>query len=532
MFLITLPLAILVLLTFTLGARAFCFGSFRCGVYVKGGDDGVVRIYATDSQPWRWLHNVTVYTIASLTFSQSIRSVAWHSTGRYLAVAGVAMDCVVYNTLTWQPIAQHSLDNNNATTITSTSSVHVEWSPYGNQLVYNHVLYTLETVAVNGVATTARTEMVPTTTLDTATACPECSLYTWSPPNGQYIATAFENQIYILNGISAATSDGTDAMTLGSLETTLTAPTATVDAYLIIQALAWSPNGQFLAVGGAGQGYLWLYNASDWTAAPVVVETALGYGIDSLAWHPSTPTSMDYSGESPIKEWQLAVGTGRVIEIWNVCLASDLLSVAPATTTVSAPTPAPQLRIPSLDTGTPTSTPNLAIVENIRPATSAPLSFEAAVVPVNGARSVPPPNGSGSDDATMTSFSVAALSGMALSATLVSVAVAAALLTWRLRVLARTGTTKCSRQSSLHDKDEAPDEALVTDHNGEDCLEAKGSIHRGTKVVVRIPLDTTPDDTGEHDEIVKDEHFDRIIDIPCSATASMDSDPFSTRGKV
>jgi hypothetical protein len=504
-------------------------------VRIKGGDDGVVRIYATDSQPWRWLHNVTVYTIASLTFPQSIRSVAWHSTGRYLAVAGVAMDCVVYNTLTWQLIALHSLDNNNATTITSTSSVHVEWSPYGNQLVYNHDLYTLETVAIHGADTAARTEMVPTTTLDTATACPECSLYTWSPPNGQYIATTFENQIYILNGISAATSDGSDAMTLGSLETTLTAPTATVGAYLMIQALAWSPNGQFLAVGGTGQGYLWLYNASNWTATPVVVETALGYGIDSLAWRPLIPTSMD-AGESPIKEWQLAVGTGRVIEIWNVRLAGDTMlvtTVAPVAATGSAPTPTPQLQIPILEnTGTPTSTPNLAIVENIRPSdvASASPSFYVAV-PAESARSVPPPNANG-DDASVASFSVAALSGMALSATLVSVAVAAALLTWRLRVLARTGTTKRSRQSSLHDKDEAPDELLVTDHNDEDCLEATGSIHRGTKVVVRIPLDTTPDDTDEHDEIVKDEHFDRIIDIPCSATASMDSDPFSTPGKV
>jgi hypothetical protein len=72
------------------------------------------------------------------------------------------------------------------------------------------------------------------------------------------IATAFENQVYIDIGIVFGTNGGTDTETVsfGSLETTLTAPTATAGAHLMIQAQACSPNGQFLAVGGTGQGYL------------------------------------------------------------------------------------------------------------------------------------------------------------------------------------------------------------------------------------------------------------------------------------
>jgi V8-like Glu-specific endopeptidase len=41
----------------------------------KGGDDGVVRVYDTSLKPWSSVQNVTVYTIASHTFPQSIRSV-------------------------------------------------------------------------------------------------------------------------------------------------------------------------------------------------------------------------------------------------------------------------------------------------------------------------------------------------------------------------------------------------------------------------------------------------------------------------
>jgi hypothetical protein len=129
-------------------------------------------------------------------------------------MADVAMDCVVYNTVTWRPIALQSLPLDNIIFGTTARRMESQWQSIG---VPSRPVHVRDSQWRRG-------EMVPTTTtLNTASTCPECSLYTWSP-NGRYIATAFENQICIVHGIMFGTSGGTDTETkpFGSLETTLT----------------------------------------------------------------------------------------------------------------------------------------------------------------------------------------------------------------------------------------------------------------------------------------------------------------------
>jgi WD40 repeat protein len=73
---------------------------------------------------------------------------------------------------------------------------------------------------------------------------------------------------------------------------------------MIITAMVWSPNGKYLAVGGAGNNHLFVYDTSSWSEKPILIPTFSGFGIDTLAWRPDSE--------------QIAIGTSRWIEIREI----------------------------------------------------------------------------------------------------------------------------------------------------------------------------------------------------------------------
>lgn len=382
--------------------------------------------------------NTTVPPPSSSSMPQ-IRSLAWHPTGRYLAASGlnfnddnnnsnnngtlVEAGAVVWNSITWERVSFRldPTESENRSTISSSS---LDWSPDGKHLVVSQRMFTFlnDATAADNDATTTLTESA---TLET---CSQCRLPKWSP-DGRYIATAFGNQVYILNGAQALavqqnknTSNNKSVVLMAqgaSLYNVTTVPT-----YMMIGAMAWSPNSNYLAVGGAGNAYVYLWDTSNWDAMPTTVETTDGYGIDSLSWSPG--------GHS------FAVGTGRVIEIWHM---------EANTTPEAIPSYAPVPNTP-WETFTPTSSPILGIIES----------------------TVVPSSSSSAESTTSQAFSVATMTGIAVIAIVISVASAVVLFGWRLRVVVQNdhGNSKAKHRKKRHGEVPSHKIGMVTFSDSED----------------------------------------------------------------
>lgn len=135
-------------------------------------------------------------------------------------------------------------------------------------------------------------------------ACRLCTLSQWSP-DGQFIATAFGSQISIsqLKAVSDLQQNDTEQYTSWELIHNLTTVNET---YMIITSMEWSPNGKHLAVGGAGNYNLFVYDTSSWLEEPLMIPTSTKYGIDALSWRPDSQ--------------QIAIGTSRMVEIREIVL--------------------------------------------------------------------------------------------------------------------------------------------------------------------------------------------------------------------
>ena len=180
------------------------------------------------------------------------------------------------------------------------------------------------------------------------------------------IATAFGDSISILQRRTMNTTNGTDSTVKDNWESIQNLTTVT-ESYMVITAMEWSPNGKYLAVGGAGQAFLFLYDSNDWNAAPLTIATSTGVGLDALAWRPDGA--------------QIAIGTDRRIEIFAI-------------------------REPA-----PISSPPMSIIEG-------PLSPTMVPSRESGSTSLPSMQDSGLSFASMTGIGVAAI---AVSFTIVGI---------------------------------------------------------------------------------------------------------------
>jgi WD40 repeat protein len=491
------------------------------------GDDGTVRIWQTNLVPWVVVYNLTVYRTTTLATPRSIRSVAWHSTGRYLAVAGVAWTCRVYDAVTWQPISWPPASSTSLANL-PTVGYTVEWNPKGNELLYDGQLYTLqESTTAMSVATMAFLQLSTTLPPALSGCSVNCIGPKWSP-NGRFIVTGRDNQVYVLNGDVTAHRSSNGTASIVDLVANLTVATSNETApAMIVSALAWSPDAQFLAVGGGatGSGHVWVYQSWNWTAPPLVAATDLGYGVDSLAWRSSS--SIPNTTTKTSHAWQLAVGTGRVIEIWQVTWANAESANASATI---APTLATATDA-SMSTTTPTTVPLLAIVASpqytstgvsaVPVIVTGPTTTTSSAAPSGELQLRPPTlavNNMGfsnvnSNSTHGTSLSAAAVSGVSIGATALTIVCAIiALLACRKRHLSRP---KPLRQ--LHDTIEGP---------GTDGQVIHTSSPLGTKVIVPMPVDVTEDHTGDEDDCdpQDDVHFDRVLAMHSVISGTTPSD--------
>jgi hypothetical protein len=174
----------------------------------------------------QYFKSLTVYRSNTLATPRSTRSVASHHSGVYLAVAGVALTCRVYHTMTWRPIALSLNDNSLAN---PTFGCTVEWNPNGNELLNDGQLYALQenTMATSNANNISGTDSSTATTMaflqHSTTLLPSwcgcgvnCIGPKWSP-NGRFIATGHDSQAHILNGDGTASNISNGTTSIGEL---------------------------------------------------------------------------------------------------------------------------------------------------------------------------------------------------------------------------------------------------------------------------------------------------------------------------
>jgi WD40 repeat protein len=289
----------------------------------------LVQIWSVATNPWKLRRTLTTSS------NGKIRSLSWHSNTLFLAAAGIDFGVLVWD-----------VNHNWNTTIMETRSpmlpppphdsyVHyVDWSPLPmgstrHSFVVDTTIYEMAPVtnifAESDLPASARAIAV----LD---ACRLCTLPQWSP-DGQTIATAFGTSISIsqVQRDDVNTNDTDPAQERWEMIRNITTVNGT---YMVISVMEWSPNGNYLAVGGAGQALLFLYDSTNWTAPPITFETLSD--VDTLAWRPDGT--------------HIAVGTDRRIEILEIqapiprpspptAISSDSFPPARAPSIGALPTP-------------------------------------------------------------------------------------------------------------------------------------------------------------------------------------------------
>jgi WD40 repeat protein len=279
----------------------------------KGDDAGIVQIWSLSTKiPWK-----LIYTL-KLEVDGKIRTFGWHSSSLFLGAAGIRFGFTVWDVnRNWTNTAIEPW----STTLPpppQDSFVHyMDWSP-SNEFVVDTTIYELyhtpqqqqqqsqgQFNIFNHQSNVTTNPMVGRA-ITVLGACRLCTLSQWSP-NGEYIATAFGATISISQRMNNHDSSNSS---IGGNETDLEKDvywvsvynlTTVEDTYMIISAMSWSPDGKYLAVGGAGNNNLFLYDCTNWTIPPLLVSTSTQFGIDSLSWRPDSQ--------------QIAIGTSRIIEI-------------------------------------------------------------------------------------------------------------------------------------------------------------------------------------------------------------------------
>lgn len=281
----------------------------------------MVQIWAVISNPWKLRQTLTT------SDHGKIRSLSWHSNSLYLAAAGIDFGVRVWDVNHDWNVTVMEPRSPTLPPPPNDSYVHyVDWSPLPMGSTRNSFVVDTTVYAVAPVSNIFADSDPPATARATAVldACRLCTLPQWSR-DGQRIATAFGTSISISKRLQADVNATNATEERWELIRNITTVKGT---YMVISAMEWSPNGRFLAVGGAGQALLFLYDSTNWTAPPVTVAT---FGeVDSLAWRPDGT--------------QIAVGTDRRIELFEIQAPTSIPS--PPTTInndSNPPTPSPSM---------------------------------------------------------------------------------------------------------------------------------------------------------------------------------------------
>lgn len=183
-------------------------------------------------------------------------------------------------------------------TVADTYVHFMDWSPT-NAFVVDTTVY--EIVPPVNISNIEPKMSRAVTVLD---ACRLCTLSQWSP-DGQSIATAFGSEISI-SQVKSTTDFQENATTQFTSWELVHNLTTVKDTYMTIMSMEWSPDGKYLAVGGAGNYNLFVYHTRSWSDEPIMIPTSTKYGVDSLSWRPDSQ--------------QIAIGTSRIVEIREIRL--------------------------------------------------------------------------------------------------------------------------------------------------------------------------------------------------------------------
>lgn len=276
-----------------------------------------------------------------------------------MGVAGIKFGFVVIDgNRNWTRAVVES-PSSNIPQVADTYLHFIDWSP-SNAFVVDTTVY--EFVRPRNIFNIESTS-TPIVSRATAVldACRLCTLSQWSP-DGQFIATAFGSQISIsqLNTVADFQQNTTEQYTSWELIHNLT---TVDDTYMIITSMEWSPNGKHLAVGGAGNYNLFVYDTTSWFEEPLMIPTSTKYGIDALAWRPDSQ--------------QIAIGTSRMVEIREIVSKEEVPVVdsPPIYTPIQyRPTPAPT------ESGTLSDLPSSQLKTGIGTAGMASIGIAAVIL--------------------------------------------------------------------------------------------------------------------------------------------------------
>jgi WD domain, G-beta repeat len=235
----------------------------------------------------------------------------------------------------------------------------IDWSPANAFVVDTTVYELIQPRNVFNIESTSATPLV-SRAIAVLDACRLCTLSQWSP-DGQFIATAFGSQISIshVKAVAGVQQNATGKYTSWESIHNLT---TVDDTYMIITSMEWSPNGKFLAVGGAGNDNLFVYDTTSWFEEPLRIPTSTKYGIDALAWRPDSQ--------------QIAIGTSRIIEIREIVLKEVPVVDSSLTTTPILYNPTS----PPIEGGTLSDLPSSQLKSGIGTAGMASIGIAAVIV--------------------------------------------------------------------------------------------------------------------------------------------------------
>ena len=135
----------------------------------------------------------------------------------------------------------------------------IDWSPTNAFVVDTTVYEIYQPQNIFNFESTTDAPIVsrPIAVLD---SCRLCTLSQWSP-DGEFIATAFGSEISI-SQVKVITDVQRHATRQYTTWQRIHNRTTVTDTYMIITSMEWSPNGKHLAVGGAGNYNLFVYDTS------------------------------------------------------------------------------------------------------------------------------------------------------------------------------------------------------------------------------------------------------------------------------
>lgn len=239
----------------------------------SGSTDNSVRIWEVASG-----RNFVTLT----DFASGVYKVAWSPDGMYIAVGshGPGDTVQIIDTRTWRVIHKWNPDP-------SSIVASLAWSPDSKKLAIS-----VRDILIWDITT--NTSIVRLTLLSQAGSL------SWSP-DGKYLAFSYAPDMSkAINELAVVWE-----IAKGSGPTTGQNTTNLTDTNELIQGLAWSPNGKYLAVGSSDKTVkVWDMNSRQ------KISTLIGHtdGVESVTWSPDSERLAAGSSDMSIIVWDLASG--------------------------------------------------------------------------------------------------------------------------------------------------------------------------------------------------------------------------------